>query len=163
MLRIVAIHASYNSNLEDKLIWSSNNGVFLVKSACNLTHKDEDRDNWKWSFKPNFIYFTNFLTITMNYISQWTQANMRSKDKSLTVNGPKGISWMSWELPPIGWVKLNIDGSCVEASSDIAAEGVFRDERERWNWFFFRSGALGDLERAIDLHSKEDEERVSGI
>ncbi|KAL5859212.1 hypothetical protein ACOSQ4_000508 [Xanthoceras sorbifolium] len=39
---------------------------------------------------------------------------------------------IAWEPPLRGWVKLNVDGSCISDTGQIAIGGVLRDCNKRW-------------------------------
>ena len=43
-----------------------------------------------------------------------------------------------WEKPPIGWKKLNTDGSVIGCMERVGCEGVVRDEHGNWVAGFIR-------------------------
>ncbi|KAF7821145.1 reverse transcriptase [Senna tora] len=44
----------------------------------------------------------------------------------------KGHISVGWKLPPLGWWKLNIDGSCQGSSNQIGGGGLLRDPNGNW-------------------------------
>ncbi|CAL2260187.1 unnamed protein product [Prunus armeniaca] len=47
-------------------------------------------------------------------------------------NVPRTQVMLRWEPPRSGWVKLNVDGTCMNASGKIGACGVIRDCFREW-------------------------------
>ena len=50
----------------------------------------------------------------------------------------KALRAIRWKRPPVGWKKLNTDGSCVGGSDRAGCEGLVRDEYGNWVGGFTR-------------------------
>ncbi|KAL6555875.1 hypothetical protein OROHE_007149 [Orobanche hederae] len=104
---------------------------------------------------PNIPWFLIFTTATWNI---WKTRNSKifkntNQSKRQTVflirqesldlatcfyrkgNGPSSFKW---SLPPLGWFKLNIDGSIQTHRNLGGIGGLLRDDRGDWMWGFCR-------------------------
>ena len=51
----------------------------------------------------------------------------------------KTVVAMGWEKPPLGWVKLNSDGSTLSSLGRAGGGGVIRDHEGKWLKGYARS------------------------
>lgn len=54
---------------------------------------------------------------------------------------------VSWIVPPMGWVKCNVDGSLYASTMNVTCAGIFRDEYGRWVQGFMCN--LGSFNNAL--------------
>lgn len=52
---------------------------------------------------------------------------------------------IKWEAPPIGFIKLNVDGSVLEANSVMGTGGLLRSETGDWLKGFSSYEGVGDV------------------
>ncbi|KAL5861993.1 hypothetical protein ACOSQ4_003289 [Xanthoceras sorbifolium] len=78
---------------------------------------------WKWRcsriFDADFQVSLGPNIPIFNYALVWWKADIKDS-----------ISLLSWTPPPIGWLKVNVDGSA--ANDIISAWGVIRDHESNW-------------------------------
>ena len=49
---------------------------------------------------------------------------------------PVGTKWISWELPPNGWIKMNTDSASLGNPGAAGCGGVFMDASGTWKGGF---------------------------
>ncbi|KAL5865770.1 hypothetical protein ACOSQ3_003284 [Xanthoceras sorbifolium] len=83
---------------------------------------------WKWRcsriFDADFQVSLGLNIPIFNYALVWWKANYMQADIK------DSISLLSWTPHPIGWLKVNVDGSA--ANDIISAWGVIRDHESNW-------------------------------
>lgn len=110
---------------------------------------------WTWRcnkvFQANFNHPTNPANIIYSHIRSWLDVNNVNSSKS-----QERVTQISWIPPPIGVVKLNVDGSCCLSSGDIRVGGVLRSHQGLFLGGFF--GYLGKgnvlLAELIGIHKE---------
>lgn len=95
---------------------------------------------WKW--RNNFIFDENFdgphnpFSTILQYLNEWTSATVTLKN-----NVNLQVCYLSWNKPPAGFFKLNVDGS-RSSNGLIGAGGVIRDCNGIWcNGFMHNIGS----------------------
>lgn len=57
---------------------------------------------------------------------------VETPSRSESASAPAAVIFTGWKPPPIGWLKINTDGSCDSSAEYIAAGGVLRDCNGNW-------------------------------
>lgn len=68
----------------------------------------------------------------------WSSANIACEG-SLKQASTKEVVNVSWQAPPMGWLKCNVDGSSQDKGCRAACAGVFRDPIGEWQGAFMRN------------------------
>ena len=58
------------------------------------------------------------------------------------------MEWVGWRKPPLGWMKLNIDGSLSEGLKKARGGGLVRDYKGQWQGGFSIQNFHSTLEEA---------------
>ncbi|KAK0605740.1 hypothetical protein LWI29_030217 [Acer saccharum] len=99
---------------------------------------------WKWRcdkvFNPSFQVPRGPGQIVWSYAADWLASN-----SGLEADTGLPMRLISWSPPPLGWVKLNIDGSFNRDLGSISAGGVIRDDRKLWLTGFAVNKGLGSV------------------
>ncbi|KAK2658657.1 hypothetical protein Ddye_005190 [Dipteronia dyeriana] len=77
------------------------------------------------------------------YVVDWLQANAKIDEAAVMKS-----CMISWKLPDIDWVKLNIDGSMIRRRGSISAGGVVRDQKKNWLIGFALNKGSGSVQEA---------------
>ncbi|KAK4272285.1 hypothetical protein QN277_020866 [Acacia crassicarpa] len=86
---------------------------------------------WKWRNKSIFEQgFSRPLNPASSLLSSVHQFVLcQSVDSSTLTNS---VQQVSWRCPPLGWTKLNVDGSASSATHIARCGGVLRDVAGNW-------------------------------
>src|ERR1044072_2400666 len=108
------------------------------RNAAFLTHLW-----WIWRWRNNTVFEQGVWTLVQvkRFISIGLQDIDTLSSNSVLLQNPGMIS--SWENPPTGWNKLNVDGSCTAASL-CSTGGVVRDSMGSWILGFMSRVGHGD-------------------
>ena len=98
---------------------------------------------WKWTckkvLKVDFVVPQNFFQCINRFCCDWVNANLVLAIKDYFL-----IS-IAWTPPSVGWVKLNVDGSCNPNSGTISVGGVLRDHLKNWLKGFALNRGVGSI------------------
>ncbi|KAK3205475.1 hypothetical protein Dsin_019521 [Dipteronia sinensis] len=107
---------------------------------------------WKWRckkvFEPDFVTRQNLYQCISRFCCDWLDTWM------LILSAAKYafLVSISWSPPSIGWVKLNVDGSCDTNFGSITVGGMLMDHRKKWlRGFVFNKGVGSALEAELGL------------
>ncbi|KAK0586448.1 hypothetical protein LWI29_007016 [Acer saccharum] len=99
---------------------------------------------WKWRcekiFIPKFSLPDCPGMIILKFVKDWLDANL-SGDSSIV----KKNCFIAWSPPPLGWVKLNTDGSWRPEFGSISAGGVIRNNEKAWLVGFALNKGMGNV------------------
>lgn len=107
---------------------------------------------WIWRWQNDAIFRDKRLTIDQKI--QWLKQTEHEITKAFskpqvvgTGTGHHVEETVQWKKPPLGWIKLNVDGSCVQATGVAACGGLIRDHQGRWlRGFMHNIGSCSTVE-----------------
>ncbi|EOY08092.1 Uncharacterized protein TCM_022414 [Theobroma cacao] len=103
---------------------------------------------------------TNMLDITKLRLAWWVKSKWLDHNTSITnfIRAPSSTlartsrkqtkSKVSWECPPIGWLKFNIDGAVRSCPGHLGIGGVLQDETGAIKLIFSKKASWGDANLA---------------
>ena len=101
---------------------------------------------WKWRcnqvFDNDFVFPQLPHVVIFGAVKEWPDANVVG-----TCMGKRYIP-VVWMPPTEEWVKLNVDGSCDQASGKITAGGVLRNHLTEWLTGFVMNKGVGNALKA---------------
>ena len=77
-------------------------------------------------FEVDFTIPQNSFQCINRFCGDWMNANLVHSVKD------SFLRFIAWSPPSLGWVKLNVDGSCNSNSGIITIGGVLRDHLKNW-------------------------------
>ena len=114
------LEANCKSNIKSKLIgipWK----ILFPMGVWNL-----------WLHRNNFIFRTG--KVDQSCFKRSIKDSVEFFYVGLNAKLPKAKSFIAegWEKPPMGWAKLNTDGSAIRSTGRAGGGGVIRDHEGQW-------------------------------
>lgn len=117
-------------------------GAVLGMSFFVLRYGGFENGRTSESFKTGITFPVNKLGVIECYVEKcqeaWSPLILSYTPKSKDI-------LISWKKPPEGWVKLNVDGSCLMESGMIGEGGIICNYEGKWHTGFVHNICRGDL------------------
>ncbi|KAK8609377.1 hypothetical protein V6N13_061826 [Hibiscus sabdariffa] len=96
----------------------------------------DELGNWKWPLLQHLLT----LPILLRIMAIKVPSPLFPDDEALFVAAGtvRFLACFSLVYPPIGWVKLNCDGTYRAGDGTTSCGGVFRDSKGAWLYGFFK-------------------------
>ena len=85
-----------------------------------------------WLHRNNFIFRTGKIDQSYYKKSFKDSAEFFSVGMNAKLPKAKVVIAVGWEKPPMGWAKLNSDGSAIGSTRRAGGGGVIRDHDGQW-------------------------------
>ena len=85
-----------------------------------------------WLHRNNYVFRTGKLEQSYFKKSIKDSAEFFSVGRNVKMPKAKIVVEVGWEKPPMGWVKLNTDGSAIGSTGRASGGGVIRNHEGQW-------------------------------
>ena len=92
-----------------------------------------------WLHRNNFIFKTGNVDRSCFKKSIKDSVEFFSVGLNAKIPKAKSVVVVGWEKPPVGWAKINLDGSALGNPRRVGGSGVIRDHNGKWLKGYARS------------------------